>query len=1822
MKQKKYSGERAIALFSIYLMVSLTFASASAMAYQPDELNNDGLKSFAEFAIEVLDFLMPGVSAQESCCIKTENLDYCRDDVSSADCDVSLVPGKCTDISVPECQIGTCVQENGDCDANYHKQRCDDAGGFWSSNSLLEIPACTPTCCVLKDEGEIVDSEFVFFRNKCEKLPAVEDEGLDFEERELSYTACKNIVPPLTKGYCTVEAEAFCIYTTKEDCDGREGEFDNKKCASCIEDYDQECFNGEQGYGVYNFDSCGGPGTILTSCGINQICEEDDNGNVACEDKVCSLDIEFTNLGYNTAHLKSRQVEVQVKEGIAEIVQVTSGAKSFTLTQSKQACVRMQGPGEQHYKATCVFGELLTFGVDDTREKICAFGNGRTYDKDNDYEPCNDAGQSKHFFTGSQGYFSKAMDFMGADLITPKWWDYNVINPGISDESSCKAMGTGDCINAPNNDCVPKYPPANSDRCHVCSTTEASSPWDKCGELEQCQSRGYCKLVEYNMHPLAGVTICTIQTLAQQAVASAIAKFTDASGIRKYFEDLRNGIAKNSPPGSTHEGDDTSLGGIQDAYADKINDWQDQTPGRQAASLIPSLLGAILSTPGIIARGLLGEGLGRFGDAADWVSGTSGAENEVNDIASRLNKPGVNILSGLDFLVTYFGGNPILSSDYASDINKRISDLEDKGKKAPLSDKDQKDLDTYTNIRDRLPAATQSSQLGAQAAQEKEKDVRDKAEKDAGKASDKAKQPPAKKEDKPKIVVPEDDEGIATPGLGTQSDGDKTPEKTPKEVEDLPLPEGPVVDTTADEMEGQDDGDAPEAPVRAAEEEPVKDLVGPAVLPPEATGTPGGKDEEGDGLAPIPNILEDPKVQAAVQSNERAPSTEAEKVLEQNRLALEARNAKALADLKAAQAAAKKGDVSPDVVKTREQTLKELGLRIENVDEALETIKNKPMPDVKTSSPVNSEKLGDKEGKIFGKDTRSITLDYQKTLGKDAGSETLTASYRDKGIFDFGPDDRVSEINVDSDFTKRKGGVATWDLDTSELRGYDIDEIPKLPDYDSAVIIADDLDRLKTPNGYSYQDYFNKAIREQYGVNPGQVIYGGSASAQNRVLYDLLTSRPYLEGLPNYYYFNMLRGETPGRSGPEAFGAYVGGTLPAPELAYTGARGVLFTLTGLATNAPAPKKGFKLGDLGNIFGQDFGAEPYHGGLYNFPTREEKGQYNEQYKDSIMTWWKAQGEIQGFLLHQLQSYGKTLLIGLIISTVASQYQQQIQKLSMQYWMKQAVCYSLTGVGVPASFGMTPQQFCDSSRYLVPILTCSIQTYLQTNVLANNACIGVSASQMPGIDSGFANCEVCHLDDFPCTSNRCSTLSSSGYCVFDSYTRTCFPSESALKGCSGTSSASFNIEQINSRTVSSTSPFVKDDLGYEQMSFEVEVKTNIASKCKFTTNKTEGWDNMREMDSDLSFKFHNISLSTAQLDRMNFTYFAVCQDSCRPQQFSDIIEISIQKLEKPDEIGPIVVKKFPEPDTPIEGGEDGKKEIIVRIETDEDAECKWKRYPLAEGIDSFVGEIEEIERIASNLVGAGASEQTLESELSLTGLRWDGANLTHVITDEDFVSEHKVEFTGDDALNNSEIYAYVFLCRDRQGNLGEIPGIVRFKVSDEFDVDITEPKDTTIESKPDLRVSTDRLSVCRYSVGNKLAYSQMDSFATTSRMGHRTVIQDLLSFGEHTVFVSCLDEEGFNIASDEKTFAVIRDTAAPRIVRAYKDGGTLLIATDELTSCQYSFKRFGYGDGSEMTGNTPVDVEHRAEWRAETTYYIACRDRFGNSLSTSMKTTKNN
>ena len=105
------------------------------------------------------------------------------------------------------------------------------------------------------------------------------------------------------------------------------------------------------------------------------------------------------------------------------------------------------------------------------------------------------------------------------------------------------------------------------------------------------------------------------------------------------------------------------------------------------------------------------------------------------------------------------------------------------------------------------------------------------------------------------------------------------------------------------------------------------------------------------------------------------------------------------------------------------------------------------------------------------------------------------------------------------------------------------------------------------------------------------------------------------------------------------------------------------------------------------------------------------------------------------------------------------------------------------------------------------------------------------------------------------------------------------------------------------------------------------------------------------------------------------------------------------------------------------------------------------------------------------------------------------------------------------------------------------------------------------------------------------------------------------GNYDLIIECEDAAG-NKATKTGSFKIERDLTYPEITRIYEDSGSLVIVTSESGECAFVDEQkdtacnFDFDDGKPMNAAGNKRQEHRTGFDGLKTYYIKCRDDYGN------------
>jgi len=315
---------------------------------------------------------------------------------------------------------------------------------------------------------------------------------------------------------------------------------------------------------------------------------------------------------------------------------------------------------------------------------------------------------------------------------------------------------------------------------------------------------------------------------------------------------------------------------------------------------------------------------------------------------------------------------------------------------------------------------------------------------------------------------------------------------------------------------------------------------------------------------------------------------------------------------------------------------------------------------------------------------------------------------------------------------------------------------------------------------------------------------------------------------------------------------------------------------------------------------------------------------------------------------------------------------------------------------------------------------------------------------------------------------------------------------------------------------------------------------------------------------------------------------CQDANGNSNVQEyVVEFCVEPA---DDIAPPVITEFV-PEVGYVGFEVTEK--IVQFYTNEPADCKWdlvdQDYETMEGPVICSNEIDDI---------------TLKGWLCSTTLPVVGEEEN---TDYYFrcADQPWLEDDDDGTINN-----------DRNINT---EGIIYtlIKTTEELIISSVNPNNETIINgtgdgfiSVDLVLQTeggaDGSAFCEFSFGGDdgIFIDFFESGGTTHKQTFNTLFE-----GDYDISLMCTDVAE-NVATGSSEFSIELDGEGPIITRAYEQGGSLTIITNEDSTCAYDFDScgFNFDEGELMNGNGLI---HTTPFEAGFTYHIKCQDGFGNT-----------
>ncbi len=476
-------------------------------------------------------------------------------------------------------------------------------------------------------------------------------------------------------------------------------------------------------------------------------------------------------------------------------------------------------------------------------------------------------------------------------------------------------------------------------------------------------------------------------------------------------------------------------------------------------------------------------------------------------------------------------------------------------------------------------------------------------------------------------------------------------------------------------------------------------------------------------------------------------------------------------------------------------------------------------------------------------------------------------------------------------------------------------------------------------------------------------------------------------------------------------------------------------------------------------------------------------------------------------------------------------------------------------------------------------------------------------------GGAKCEECNKDPFrPCSEYRCKSLgqacqllnpgTNEEKCTWvnpkDVNSPIIEPWNQALKPIQ------YSLKYIPDNAVRPPARGVKIISGVGRNGclpaftpLEFGIATNEPSQCKTDYNHTSKFDEMKYYFGENNYHTYNHTqkmrlpsgnqsdLSPLLRNDGYFSLFVRCRDA-NGNENVDEYSISFCVDEGPDTTPPII-EGFSIPSGSAVTY--NQQTVDIQAYINEPVECKWSRESKA---------YEDME----NSMACDKEAYQINADLQYVC----SANLTGIQNRE----ENKFYFRCKDQPDKPE--------NERNPNVQSTELIL--KGSQPLNILTAKPNQTIFGSTDivpvNLEVETDDgaeegKAICYYSPsGNKDSYITMFE---TSGFKHGQRLN--LPSGNYKYYFRCVDAGG-NAAETITGFSVFSDKQAPKVTRAYKQEG-LKIVTDEDAECRYSLTscNYNFNDGLKMIYAQADNKKNSfAEWKASNTYYVKCRDFYGN------------
>lgn len=376
----------------------------------------------------------------------------------------------------------------------------------------------------------------------------------------------------------------------------------------------------------------------------------------------------------------------------------------------------------------------------------------------------------------------------------------------------------------------------------------------------------------------------------------------------------------------------------------------------------------------------------------------------------------------------------------------------------------------------------------------------------------------------------------------------------------------------------------------------------------------------------------------------------------------------------------------------------------------------------------------------------------------------------------------------------------------------------------------------------------------------------------------------------------------------------------------------------------------------------------------------------------------------------------------------------------------------------------------------------------------------------------------------------------------------------------------------------------------------IKHNEPAQCRFSENRSLPFSSMTDYFADsyyiMNHSIMNMSVPSLESlgisslntnNRADYTFYIKCRDvSGNKNDYDYAINFCIKPGK--DITPPVIIKKDPEHNYVTYNA----NFTVNSFWTNEPATCRWDYN------DSLYDNMNSSMSCLSNI-----TQQEYYGWRCLSVVPMTGNETTFYVRCKDQPWDENINET------------------NRNVNTGSYKYVV--KRTDELKISSINPNGTVVGGSEPVTVNliattsggVDGVATCSYKFNNSVSINFLNTYSTRHEQPF-----NLLS-GDKEINIRCYDFVGNSVEKIAK-FNISIDNTPSKVTRTYNANNALVVVTNEPATCQFvkgSFVDYKCDDFisrnvSNMVGG---DTTHSTNLDSSLTYYIKCKDLFGNYVN---------